>query len=235
MVTVSLLMLSLLPGRVHVAGSGYPKDSTTAWCSTIQSPLRESVYRCYPNPWGSGSSILFIRFPDSSDIKGCLRGAANLSHEYGVGEWIFIGGSAPFLPKLTLDQDRQCLEQLGVVNTATPGDSVELEFWFTPADTVVSDTVRGTFKAWYRGQIEPSEGASSRHRANAMLFRWTRSGLLSSRPLDGPVRLTDLRGRICPLRARTSPEGTLLVPKRRLSPGLYRLTWPQGSTAILVP
>ena len=214
-------------------GSRYPQDTTTAWCSLL--PFPNDVYRCYSNPWGSAATLLKIHFPESAGINGCLRGSSGVMHAFSPDEWIGIGGEGPWLPRLTYDQDQQCLEQTGITNTATPGDSVELEFWFTPLDTVVSDTVRGTFNAWYRGEILPPDYVPVQPREASSSMRWTRSGLLSSRPLDGPVRLTDLRGRICPLRARTSPEGTLLVPTRRLSPGLYRLTWPQGSTAILVP
>lgn len=235
MVTVVMLMLSLLPGRSLVVGSGYPKDSTTAWCSRIWNVDSEHVYRCFPNPWGSGDINMHVRFADTSGIKGCLYGYTHFSHAFQPGEWLFFPVGAPYIPKVTLDQSRQCLMQTGVVNTATPGDSVELEFWFTPSDTVVSDTVRGTFKAWYRGDIIPLDEVSVRTREPRFAVRWTRSGLLSTRPLDGPVRLIDLRGRICPLRARTSSEGTMLVPTRHLAPGLYRLTWPQGNTTLLVP
>lgn len=235
MVTVALLLLSMLPGRSLVFGSGYPKDSTTEWCSKIPN-ADEDLYRCYPNPWGSGSTHFHIRFQEMSGIKGCLQGAANLGGRFTAGQWIFIGGAwGPFVPKLTLDQDRQCLQQTRLVNTATPGDSVELEFWFTPSDTVVSDTVRGTFKAWYRGDILPLVDESVRLRDPRHVVRWTRSGLLASQPFEGPVRLTDLRGRIRPVRVRSTAEGTLVVPSRPLAPGVYRLTWPQGGATVLVP
>lgn len=230
MVTVILLMMALLPGRELVAGSGFPKDSTTAWCSKVDS---QYVYRCYPNPWGSGRTLLYVRFPDSSGINGCLRGRTNFRQRFQPGAWIFIGGASPYLPKLTLDQDLQCLEQTKTVNTAVPGDSVEMEFWFTPGDTVVSDTIRGTFKAWYRGNKIAPEFIHPHDPER--LVRWTRSGLASNQPLEGPFRLADLRGRICPLRFRPSGDGVLLIPTRRLEPGLYHLTWPQGQTTVFVP
>lgn len=238
MVNAALLLAVLLPGRSLVYASGYPKDSTTSWCSSnaVLPFYEEDVYRCYPNPWGSGNILLYVRFPDTSGIRGCMYGYHHkFIHAYQTGEWFEIGGTAPFLPKITFDQEDVCLAQTGVVNTATPGDSIEMEFWFTPLDTVVSDTIRGTFKVWYRGDIVPPGYVPTQPRDPAPSIRWNRSGLFAPRPLSGTVRMTDLRGRNCPLQARPSNGGTLLVPAHRPAPGVYLLSWPQGHATVLVP
>lgn len=237
MVSAAILLISMLPGRSLVYGSGFAKDSTTAWCASLPVGYNgKEVYRCYPNPWGSGNVHLYVRFPDSSGIKGCLRGyGANLMTVFVAGQWIFAGGGAPYLPRITLDQDEYCLQGSGIVNTATPGDSVEMEFWFTPRDTVVTDTIRGTFKAWYRGDMLPADWGPTQPRDPASSIRWTRSGLFVPRPLSGTVRMTDLCGRNCQLQARPSSDGTLLVPAHRPVPGVYRIAWPQGGVTVLVP
>lgn len=232
---IMMLLLSWLPARAEVYGSGYPKDTTTAWCSTIPYPMKDQVYRCYPNPWGSGSIFLYVRFPDSAGISGCLRGASNLMEVLQPGKWIFIGGGAPYLPKLTLDQDQQCLDRSGVVNQAKQGDSLDIEFWFTPSDTLVADTVRGSFKVFYRGQILPPNYVPVQRRESRPMARWTASGLFVQNASAGPYQLRDLRGRSVPLRSQMDGSGVRLTPLARVPGGLYRLTWPDGATAVLLP
>ena len=233
MVGSLLVMMAWLPGHSLVAGSGYSKDTTANWCATKIENASERVYRCYPNPWGSGNVHFYIRFPDTSGIRGCLLGASNLVTVFQPGKWIFIGGGAPLVPRQTLDQDKTCLDRQRISNTATPGDSVEMEFWFTPRDTIVTDTVRGTFKAWYRGNMIVTNQVHPRTPTQPL--RWTRSGLYSSLPLQGPFLLADLRGRNHPIQLRPSGTGILLAPARPLPTGVYRLTWPQGQAAVLVP
>jgi hypothetical protein len=230
MVTVAILVVALLPGRSLVAGSGYHKDSTTAWCSKIDSKY---VYRCYPNPWGSSNVNLYVRFLDTLRIKGCFHQPFVFRHVFQKGEWFLIGQPGPYLPRLSLDLDKACLDWGKIQNALNPGDSVEMEFWFTPRDTIVTDTVRGTFKAWYRGNLILPERVQLREPTQPI--RWTRSGLYSSLPLVGPFRLTDLRGRSHPIQIRSSGTGTLVAPSRRLPTGVYRLIWPRGQAVVLVP
>jgi hypothetical protein len=236
MVSLITLMAGLLPSNALVAGSGYPKDTTANWCASKFANADERVYRCYPNPWGSGNVHLYIRFTDTAGIKGCLTGEPTLAllllKPFQPGDWLFSGGGGPYVPRLTFDQDRACLNKYKITNTATPGDSIEMEFWFTPQDTIVADTVRGTFKAWYRGRlvvvgVQPQTPTQPIH--------WTRNGLYSSLPLEGPFGLTDLRGRSHPIQIRPSGTGTLVAPSRRLPTGVYRLTWPSGQAAVLIP
>lgn len=220
-----------------VFGSGYPKDSTTEWCALI--PDQASIYRCFPNPWGSGSTHVYFRFPESTLIRGCLTGGANFDKRIHPNLWIFQGGDAPYLPRVTFDQDKYCLDSYGgsVVNLAKPGDSIDIEFWMTPSDTIVSDTIRGWFKAYYRGNIVDLGyvPVTPKSPDKALRPRWTPSGLVLARSLTGPFDLRDLRGRSVPVRRVPDGDHLLLQPQAALRPGLYRLRWPGGSAAVLVP
>ncbi|MCB9495369.1 MAG: hypothetical protein H6686_00590 [Fibrobacteria bacterium] len=232
---IAALILSLLPSTSQVFGSGFPKDSTTAWCDKL--PYQEAIYKCFPNPWGSSATHVFIRFPDTSIVGGCLTGTSNVGDKLYPEEWIFIGGHAPFLPRITFDQSKECLDgYLGlVINHAAPGDSIDLEFWMTPRDTVVSDTIRGWFKAYYRGDLIGSTGIPLRGESSPRSVLWTPSGVILPSSWQGPYRLFDLKGRSFPLRTSHEGDKIRLQPATVLPPGLYRLVWPGGSSGILVP
>lgn len=228
------LMLVVAFKAAQVFGSGYPKDSTTDWCSWI--PDQESIYRCYPNPWGSGSTHTFYRFPESTKVRGCLTWG-NLDKRIKPMTWIFMGGAAPYLPKITFDQDKYCLDSYGgsVGTTAQPGDSIDIEFWMTPSDTIVTDTIRGWFKAYYRGNIVDLGYVPVTPKSPAPVPRWTPAGLVLARGTTGPFDLRDLHGRSVPVRPVSRGDLVLLQPVSPLGPGLYRLRWTGGSAAVLVP
>lgn len=154
---------------------------------------------------------------------------------FGMDEWIPIGGDGPWLPRLTLDQDQQCLDRSKIVNLAIPGDSIDVGFWFTPTDTVVTDTIRGLFKVYYRGQILPPDYVPVERRESDPTPRWTASGLVVPNSSKGPFQLRDLRGRSFPLRSQEANGEVRLIPQVRIPRGVYRLTWPEGSATVLNP
>jgi hypothetical protein len=234
MVIITSVVLSVLCRAAMVFGSGYPKDSTTEWCSSL--PEQESVYRCYPNPWGSGRTHTYYRFPESTKVGGCLNWG-KLATRIKPMTWIFMGGGPPYLPRITFDQDKYCLDSYGgsVGTTAQPGDSIDIEFWMTPSDTIVTDTIRDWFKAYYRGDIIDESYVPVTPKSPVPAPRWTPSGLVLARSLTGPFDLRDLRGRSVPVRPVPDGDHLLLQPQAALRPGLYRLRWPGGSAAVLVP
>ncbi len=234
MVSMISIGLCLFVQARTVFGSGYPKDSTTEWCSWI--PEQESIYRCFPNPWGSGRTHAYFRFPESTKVGGCLNWG-NLGKRIKPMTWILDGGGPPYLPRITFDQDKYCLDSYGgsVGTTAQPGDSIDIEFWMTPSDTIVTDTIRGWFKAYYRGDIIDESYVPVTPKSPAPAPRWTPSGLVVARGTTGPFDLRDLRGRSVPVRPVPDGDHLLLQPQAALRPGLYRLRWPGGSAAVLVP
>ncbi|MCB9497011.1 MAG: hypothetical protein H6686_09035 [Fibrobacteria bacterium] len=150
--------------------------------------------------------------------------------------WIFVGGDAPYLPRITFDQDKFCLDHDSrVVNRAKPGDSIDIEYKMTPSDTVVSDTLRGWFKAYYRGDIVDLGYTPVTPRAPFSLLRWTGKGVDLPASASGPFLLRDLRGRSIPLEAHHRPEGIRVTPLRPPTPGVYHLTWPGGASTVLIP
>jgi hypothetical protein len=235
MVSITGIGLLLLFRASAVFGSGYPKDVTTEWCGLL--PDQELIYRCFPNPWGSGSTYTYYRFPESTKVGGCLDWG-NLATRIKPMTWIFMGGGPPYLPRITFDQDKYCLDSYGgsVGTTAQPGDSIDIEFWMTPSDTIVSDTIRGWFKAYYRGNVvDLGYVPVAPKPSSAKAPRWTPAGLFLARGTTGPFDLRDLRGRSVPVRPVDQGDRLLLKPAAPLRPGLYRLRWPGGSMTFLVP
>lgn len=233
MVTLLLVLLGVFPTATMVRGSGYPKDTTTEWCAMLDDP--EQVYQCFPNPWGTGSTIHWYRIPASEGIGGCLN-YMNLRVAIDSATWILGGGGPPYMNRITLDQDVECLADYRglVVNRAKPGDSIDIEFKMTPADTSVADTIRGWFKAYYRGDLVGYVPVAPKL-SSAQAPRWTPSGLVLARGTTGPFDLRDLRGRSLPVRPVPHGDQVLLQPVAPLRPGLYRMRWPGGSAAFLVP
>ncbi|MCB9495368.1 MAG: hypothetical protein H6686_00585 [Fibrobacteria bacterium] len=231
--TFTTLILPLAFHSAMVFGSGFPKDSTDSWCSML--PAEYHVYKCLPNPWGSGSVSQFYRFPDTSLIQGCLTDG--FGERFEPDAWVNAGGGPPYLPRLSLDQDKFCLDGwMGlVVNRANPGDSIDIEFKMIPSDTVASDTIRGWFKAYYRGEIIDPGYVKTSRKSISKSFRHTNSGIIVPRIWQGPYRLLDLKGRTLPLRTSHEGDQIRLLPATVLPPGLYRLVWPGGSTGFLVP
>jgi hypothetical protein len=152
--------------------------------------------------------------------------------------WLWQGGGLPLILRQTLNQDGDCLagNQWRIVNHAKRGDSIDIEFWMTPRDTVVTDTIRGWFKAYYQGDtLFNGTIKVDRRPLPGSCPRWTPSGLLLAHSPTGPFDLRDLRGRSVPVRPVPQGDHLLLQPTTPLRPGLYRLRWPGGAAAVLVP
>jgi hypothetical protein len=181
--------------------------------------------------------IHYYRFPDSALISGCVT----VNHgqtKFSTTHWLMQAGPLPLITRLVLNQDGDCLLRYpSVVNRAKPGDSIDIEFWMTPLDTMVADTIRGWFKAFYKGDTLYSGPIATDPKppSSAQAPRWTPSGFVLAASNTGPFDLRDLRGRSIPVRPAHNGEQTLLHPLIPLRPGLYRLRWPGGSAALLVP
>ncbi|MCB9495371.1 MAG: hypothetical protein H6686_00600 [Fibrobacteria bacterium] len=160
-----------------------------------------------------------------------------MDDKFDPDSWYWNAGGPPYLPRMVLDQDAECLAGwMGlVVNRAKPGDSIDVEYKITPTDTAVSDTIRGWFKAYYRGDLIVSTGIPARGESSLRSMRWTPSGVILPSSRRGPYRLFDLKGRSFPLRTSHEGDQIRLLPATVLRPGLYRLVWPGGSSGILVP
>ena len=231
-----------------------PKDSTTSWCDSV------TAYRCYPNPIGAGSMLYWWRVPDTNVVSGCLyRRYITSPSRFLAGtdlyssEWYPQINSlgdvfGPMIPRISMYVDKSCFDywtrkgrnpKLSLVK----GDSLELEFKMTPKDTSVSDTIRGKMKVYFMGVADhwPMDGDPYNSGTPLSVknvphsVTWSQGQILLIHPELGPVILMNLRGQILSTSDRIDGPNTWIAPNSPMAPGVYRLRWPKGQAAVVVP